>query len=142
MSDTIPAGVRDFWMNAALGLKDELVQRGNRIEELERELAQQETDMRTAAKVDANQAAIVQAFRQLGARVQVLSHVGKGFPDLLICVRGKLALIEIKDGDKSASRRKLTPDEQAWHAEWQDAPLFIVASVEEAAVLINEWGML
>lgn len=91
-------------------------------------------------RVDANQTQIVSAFRQMGARVQVLSHVGKGFPDLLICVRGRLALVELKDGAKSASRRKLTPDEARWHEEWADAPLFIISSVEEAAVLLNEWG--
>lgn len=93
--------------------------------------------MRTAAKIDANQPAIVEAFRRLGARVQVLSNVGKGFPDLLILVRGRLALVEIKDGEKSASRRKLTPDEQAWHEEWQEAPVFIVSTIEEAAWLVN-----
>ena len=95
--------------------------------------------MRIASKVDTNQPAIVQAFRQMGARVQVLSFVGKGFPDLLICYRGTLALVEVKDGAKSASRRQLTPDEQAWHAEWDDAPLYIIASVDEAAKLLNEW---
>ncbi len=51
--------------------------------------------MRIASKVDTNQPAIVQTFRQLGARVQVLSFVGKGFPDLLICYRGTLALVEV-----------------------------------------------
>lgn len=96
--------------------------------------------MRTAAKVDANQSQIVTALRQMGARVQVLSHVGKGFPDLLILYRSKLALIELKNGDMPASRRKLTPDEARWHEEWADAPLFIISSVEEAAVLLNEWG--
>ena len=96
--------------------------------------------MRQASKVDTNQPAIVRTFRQLGAKVQVLSHVGKGFPDLLVCIRGKLALVEVKDGDKPPSARRLTADEQAWHEEWADAPLFIVSNVEEAAVLVNEWG--
>jgi len=95
--------------------------------------------MRIASKIDVTQPAIVQTFRQMGARVQVLSFVGKGFPDLLICYRGTLALVEVKDGDKSASRRRLTPDEQAWHDEWEGAPLYIIASVDEAAALLNEW---
>lgn len=92
-----------------------------------------------AKRTDANQSVIVKAFRQMGARVQILSDVGKGFPDLLICYRGTLALVEVKDGSLSPSRRQLTPDEQAWHAEWDDAPLYIVASVDEAAKLLNEW---
>lgn len=98
--------------------------------------------MRIASRVDDNQPRIVQAFRRMGARVQVLSHVGKGFPDLLICVRGRLALVEVKDGDKSESRRKLTADEARWHEEWADAPVFIISSVEEAAKLLNEWETL
>lgn len=91
-------------------------------------------------RVDANQVEIVTAFRQMGARVQVLSNVGKGFPDLLICVRGRLALVELKDGAKSASRRKLTPDEVRWHEEWQEAPVFVIESIEEAVALLNDWG--
>lgn len=93
--------------------------------------------MRIASKIDANQPAIVKAFRDMGVRVQVLSHVGKGFPDLLICVRGKLALVELKDGARSPSARKLTPDEQAWHTEWQGAPIFVVTSIDEATWLVN-----
>lgn len=96
--------------------------------------------MRVASKIDTNQPAIVRTFRQLGARVQVLSQVGHGFPDLLILFRGRLALVEVKDGEKSASRRKLTPDEQSWHEEWADAPLFVIASIDEAAELLNTWG--
>lgn len=33
--------VRDFWMNVALGLKDEIIDRGNRAEELEQRLHEQ-----------------------------------------------------------------------------------------------------
>jgi hypothetical protein len=90
-----------------------------------------------AAKIDRNQPQIVQVLRQMGARVQVLSNVGKGFPDLLICVRGTLALVEIKDGAAPPSKRKLTPDEAAWHAEWSDAPVFVVTSIDDALELVN-----
>lgn len=93
--------------------------------------------MRVASKVDTNQPAIVRALRQMGARVQILSMVGKGFPDLLICVRGKLALVELKDGNKPASQRRLTPDEQQWHEEWADAPLYIVTSIDDAVALLE-----
>ena len=40
--------------------------------------------MRQAAKVDDNQAAIVEALRSLGASVESLAAVGKGVPDLLV----------------------------------------------------------
>ena len=54
--------------------------------------------MRRAAKVDANQAEIVQALRQIGAVVQSLAAVGNGCPDLLVGYRNRLFLLELKDG--------------------------------------------
>jgi hypothetical protein len=74
--------------------------------------------MRKAAKTDANQQAIVLAFRQIGASVQVLSAVGKGCPDVLVGFRGVNVLVEIKDGSKAPSAQKLTADQIAWHANW------------------------
>ena len=50
--------------------------------------------MRFNAKVDLNQTEIVQALRQAGATVQSLAAVGKGVPDLLVCFRNKLYLME------------------------------------------------
>jgi hypothetical protein len=72
--------------------------------------------MRRRAKVDANQSLIVSALRNAGAFVQPLHMVGKGVPDLLAIRRGVVYLLEVKDGTKPASARKLTPDESAWHA--------------------------
>jgi len=85
-----------------------------------------------AAKVDANQAAVVDALRKAGAMVQSLAGVGEGVPDLLIGIRGKLALFEIKDGSKSPSRRKLTPDQVKWHQKWAGYPVCTVDGVEAA----------
>ena len=64
--------------------------------------------MRRAAKVDANQTEIVKALRQVGASVQSLAATGKGCPDLLVGIRGLNFLIEVKDGAKPRSDRKLT----------------------------------
>lgn len=82
-------------------------------------------------RIDANQVAIVAALRQVGATVQILSAVGKGCPDLAVGHRGTNYLFEIKDGDKVRSKRKLTPDEQAWHDEWR-GQVCVVESVEDA----------
>lgn len=87
--------------------------------------------MRYAAKVDDNQAEIVAALRKAGASVQSLAAVGKGVPDLLVCFRTKLHLIEVKDGAKVPSARLLTGDQLAWHAKWT-GPITIVNSVDEA----------
>jgi hypothetical protein len=94
--------------------------------------------MRTAARVDANQSAIVKALRSAGAFVQQLHTIGDGCPDLLVGYRGKWHLIECKDGDKPPSARKLTPDEKEWHDKAnRHAPVFIAENIEDALVVIG-----
>ena len=44
---------------------------------------------------------------------------GAGFPDLVVGFRGVTYLIEVKDGEKPPSARKLNKLQQAWHAKWQ-----------------------
>jgi Holliday junction resolvase len=92
--------------------------------------------MRRAARIDANQPAIVDALRKVGCRVQPLHMVGKGCPDILVGKGGRVLLMEIKDGTKPPSARKLTADEQVWHDLWADVAktgsLVVVASVGEA----------
>jgi hypothetical protein len=68
--------------------------------------------MKFAARIDANQPAIVAAIRKMGATVLHLHTIGKGAPDILIGYQGKNALVELKDGAKPPSARKLTPDEE------------------------------
>lgn len=87
--------------------------------------------MRRAAKIDDNQREIVDALRQAGCSVQSLAGVGKGVPDLVVGFRKRNFLLEIKDGSKSPSKRKLTPDEQNFHKMWKGA-VVIVESIDEA----------
>lgn len=89
-----------------------------------------------AKRVDDNQGAIVQALRQVGARVQLLHAVGRGCPDLLVGFRGLNVLLEVKDGSKPPSARKLTADEQAWHDDWP-GQVAVVASADEALTAIG-----
>ena len=84
-----------------------------------------------AARVDANAPAIVTALRAAGATVRVIVQ-GTGLPDLLVGYEGKTFLLEVKDGKKPPSARKLTPDEQKFFDEWKGGPCLIVTSVEEA----------
>ena len=74
--------------------------------------------MRRAAKVDANQVAVVKKLRDCAVKVEVLSGVGQGVPDLLCGFRGVNVLLELKDGEKFPSDRKLTLDQKAWHESW------------------------
>lgn len=88
--------------------------------------------MRRAAKTDANQVEIVKALRAAGATVQSLAAVGQGVPDLLVGIRGQTLLMEVKDGKKSPSERRLTPDQLEWHGAWRGGPLAVVDGVDAA----------
>ena len=94
--------------------------------------------MRTAAKVDANQPDIVAALRQVGATVQPIHMVGKGCPDLLVGYRSRNYVLEVKDGAKVPSARKLTPDELRWHDDWR-GEVFIVKDEYEAIEVITQY---
>lgn len=95
--------------------------------------------MRRAAKVDENQAEIVGAFRKLGASVLLLHGVGMGCPDILVGYRGRNYLIEIKDGKKPPSKRKLTSWQEDWHADWR-GQVDVIQSVDEAVAFIKALG--
>lgn len=100
-------------------------------------------------RIDANQPEIVLALRKAGCSVLVLSELGKGAPDLLV---GELVykwrgldhdryervnyLLELKDGTKPPSRRKLTADEQQFHDTWK-GQVCIVSSVDEALAAVG-----
>lgn len=74
---------------------------------------------RRAARIDENQNEIVKALRAVGCSVVSLASVGNGCPDILVGRHGSNLLMEIKDGAKPDSRRRLTPDEKEWHLAWR-----------------------
>ena len=92
--------------------------------------------MRRAARTDANQAAIIEALRAIGASVRDTSAVGKGFPDLVAGYRGRTWLLECKDGRKPPSARKLTPDQIEFKATWR-GHWAVVNSPEEALEIVG-----
>lgn len=94
---------------------------------------------RRAARVDANHSEIVDALREVGCWVLDLSAVGNGCPDLLVhgpLYPWHLVLLEIKDGGKPPSARKLTPDQIKFHAGC-NAPLFVVTNTTEALAAVG-----
>lgn len=93
--------------------------------------------MRRAAKVDANQTEIVQALRQIGCTVEHLHSVGRGCPDLLCGFRNNNYLLEVKDGSKPKSSRRLTPDQVVWHETWRGR-VYVVENVEQAITVIQK----
>lgn len=92
--------------------------------------------MRRRAKVDANHGDVVKALRQIGCSVTDLSRLGQGVPDLLVGYRSKNILLEVKDGAKTASRRKLTDDEASWMLLWKGRA-HVVNSVAEAIGVVT-----
>ena len=89
--------------------------------------------MRRAARTDGPHAAIREALRRQGWYVRDLSRVGGGWPDLLAAKDGGIRLIEVKDGQLSPSRRRLTADEARVHAALHahGVAVWIVESVDE-----------
>lgn len=92
--------------------------------------------MRKIARIDDNQKRIVKQLRQAGISVQSLAPMGKGVPDLLLGWQGRNILIELKDGDKVLSARKLTDDEKNWHKNWKGR-VFVAKDLDEILTIIN-----
>ena len=71
-------------------------------------------------RTDSNHAEIIKSLRSIPNLTVFSTHeVGKGFPDIVIGYKGINYLIEIKDGKKSPSQRKLTDAEIEFHLKWK-----------------------
>lgn len=92
--------------------------------------------MRRAGRTDSNQARIVEALRKIGCTVAITSGVGNGFPDLLVGYRGTTTMLEVKDGERAPSERKLTEAEAHFLATWRGGPAVVVTSVDEALAAV------
>ena len=96
--------------------------------------------MRRAARRDDNEKEIVSAMREAGAYVKVIND--EGLFDLLVGYTGPSGfqhtlLLEVKDGAKPPSARRLTEAEAKFHNEWPLSNLFIVISAEHAVALLK-----
>ncbi len=89
-------------------------------------------------RIDKNQPEIVKAFRQLGCQVAITSSVGHGFPDLIVGrpAKQKLLMVEIKDGSKPPSARKLTQDEETFRDAWAGSYV-VVESISDAVRTVS-----
>lgn len=79
-------------------------------------------------RVDANQTELVREAERLGAQVQRISNIGQGCPDLLGAKDGRWFVVEVKDGSKPPSKRKLNERQVEWHRRF-DAPVWLWESV-------------
>jgi hypothetical protein len=86
--------------------------------------------MRRAARRDSNEDEIVDALRAKGVYVKKIND--EGTFDLLCWYKGKVVMLECKDGKKPPSARKLTDAEQRFHEDWPGDNLHIVLSADDA----------
>jgi len=93
--------------------------------------------MRHRARRDDNHKDIVATFRACHASVLDTASLGNGAPDIIIAFNGNMACVEIKDGKKLPSARKLTLDEIEFMNTWR-GKYVIVESVDDAIALLRE----
>ena len=93
--------------------------------------------MRRAARVDANHGVIREAYRLLGCSVADTFQLGGGFPDMVVAKFGITDLVEVKDGSKPPSARKLTDDEMQFHNKW-NAKVWIIESVDDVLAHVED----
>ncbi len=84
------------------------------------------------ARVDANQAEIVEYIRARGATVVLMHTVGEGMPDLLVGWGRWTMLVEVK-----TKTGTLTPRQKEWHAAWKGGKVYIIRSIDEAETMLR-----
>lgn len=93
---------------------------------------------RYARKVDDNHTAVVERFEALGFAVQSLASIGNGCPDLLVSRGQKTACVEIKDGSKVPSKRRLSADQEAWWSRWK-GKVWLVEKLDDVNLIEEAW---
>ncbi len=88
-----------------------------------------------ARRKDANHKPIGDGLRALGWSVLDLAQYGVSV-DYAVSRRGFAALLEVKDGAKPASARKLTEKEQKLRDNWE-GPYVVATSLEDAVTQLK-----
>ena len=91
--------------------------------------------MRRAARVDDNQKEIVNGLRRVGASVLIVSQLKNCF-DILVGYNGVNYIMEIKDGKKPLSQRRLTTGEKEFKNKWKGGKYHVVETLEQAIDII------
>ena len=89
--------------------------------------------MNYAKKIDKNQTEIVKEFRRLGFSVYITSHVGRGFPDLMVGKNRKTILVEVK----SSENAKWTEPQLEFMSKWEGGTVMRVNNIEDVQKLAN-----
>lgn len=86
-----------------------------------------------AARTDDNHSEVLNALRDAGALVED-THAIPAFWDAIIGHPGtrRIGCVEIKDGKKPPSARRMTPDQIKLWDKWQGFPMALVTDIEGA----------
>ncbi len=94
-----------------------------------------------ARKKDDNHDEIVDEFKRLGCGVKDVHNL-PDFVDIIICYKSATVMVEIKDGAKPASARKLTSGEKKFSDEWiaKGGKWACIETIEQANELVKSIG--
>ncbi len=92
--------------------------------------------MRRAARIDANQPALVKLIRKLGGSFQH-THQIPGALDGIIGYHGVDIRVEFKDPDQPPSKRALTKAEIDTIDEWKGRPPVVIETAEHVIALFE-----
>lgn len=88
-------------------------------------------------RADDNQAELVKQMRKIPGLTVAHTHtIGKGFPDLIIGWKGLNYLVEVKDGKKTTSRKRLTADEERFISTWTGS-VHVAESLDDILKIIK-----
>lgn len=104
---------------------------------------------RYAAKIDANQPEIVEGLRAIGASVESLAKMGRGWPDIAVGYNGINFLLEIanpetRHGQSKVSStdhysKKTNEAQRAWYQSWRGR-VDVVFTLAEAVHIVTGRG--
>lgn len=100
-------------------------------------LASLEKTLIYGRRKDANHNDVVDALTKAGAYVLDMSHVGSGFPDLIVGYKKETLLVEIKNPKTSYGRKGLNKNQLKWRESWTGGAYCVVDSPEAALRMIG-----
>lgn len=89
-------------------------------------------------KKDGNHNHLKGVFESAGCSVADLYNAGlPGFPDVVIGVAGKTALVEFKNPETRYGRAGLNSNQTAFERDWRGGAIYVVSTTDEAVALVN-----
>lgn len=94
--------------------------------------------MRRAARLDSNHGEVRVHLERHGWTTRSTAPLGDDFPDIIAAKRMLTALVEVKDGSKVPSKRKLSEGQQRFRDTWPGI-VITALSPEHALLQLEAW---